>query len=1359
MKSRTLRSALLAGTGTALITGFAATPAYADPTVNQSSTNSITVQQEFNDFSTPGADVTLDGNTNGTVNVVIANEDEASYALQNSTVTVGSSLTTGNVTSASGYANSADLTVNANLNNVVGSGISTIDALSSDSVAGATVHSSTDIGVALTQQNIGTVATVSDSTDLGVTLDNGATASIVTIAGNRQSATGVLNSGTTSIDASANNSSGSSGVGVSQSSVDAALAVSVSSQASFTTGSGTSGIALNNSTAKLADNSQTATAVANSGSNAQAVSGNELVLAADSAETAQATTDTFPRAGAIGGYATASNQELAGGALASVSATVSDAAGVGGYLATIDGDVVGSTLNNDRNSASALARGNEVVNTTAIDANGIFTDSRVFTESGTVAAIASQQNVTGIVTIAAAVTGGGVDGPMVSNVITGDVGPSSSITASGNSVLANAAGNRGGNAITASATTIDTRGTDLGSAQVAESVGVADAAFAVANRQTVSSGSTITAGLVDDVTAPTAGTSISTAIGGSVLNSSVASLGNSLTAAVAGNQSLAGGNAITLAGTNVATSAAVSSIQEMGGVLTATIGSEGTAAVPAGTESFTFNGSSSGGTFTGTALGDAADAAALNDAYALGTFTHDAGIITFTVPDALNEYTTFPASYSTGGSAGSPASGGVVVTVGNDITNSSIDVNGNATSGSATGNSGTNRIVATATNLANATTIGSAVTSIGEDGVVATAEMAVANSQSVGLGAELTSTVGAVFGIAEGIADPALSDVNESTLSVSGNSASSALTGNAAGNLVQLTAGTLSNTSALANSQQMGGELRADMANFSGAFAVVGRDVTSSSVLVDGNEFSGTAFGNDAANTVAVAGSSAILRGDANPNAVTDPSDVALGSLARADHSLVNVQGLQTGATLVTEVIAEYGISTLGVGAPVGEDDTSDIANSTLSVSDNVQSAMTTGNNASNGVSITGGAIATNGALQSVQTSDAGVITASSAMLVGAPAANTMSTLSLNGNDNSASATVNSATNSMVVAAATNLDGSSAYYAGGSPTDDYSATADYAVNNLQTVGSGSVVSNAYTIIGNNDGGVFADEFTTDGIQQSTVDLIGNTTQASATSNRSANALNLSANSTDASAAVLNQQANAAGVSSTAIAFVATDVTGYAVAPAASPMNASALTIAGNATTARAGGNTTTNALNVSATNFANVATSGTTSLNANRSDTVVANFAVLNEQGNTGAISAVANVTYGAGFDALGVAPSATNSAVMVNGNSAGSVAYGNAATNQMTFAALNSPVEGSGRTITALASNQVNTGNIGASTVANIGAFAAGNGGVTGGAVSMSSVSVNGNALSVSAFGNSSTNTVTISGNNINVGGAILQP
>ncbi|MCF8707901.1 beta strand repeat-containing protein [Rhizorhapis sp. SPR117] len=1365
-KSRRMRSALLAGAGTALITGLAASPVAAAPSEDQTSTNSITVQQQFNDFNTPTAGQELNGNTQGSINADITNNDEDNFALENSTVTVGSSPTTGNSSSATGYANTADLTVNADLNNVAGSGFATENASSNGATTGATVNATTDIGVALTQQNVSTAATVSNGTDLGVTIDNGATDSTVTIAGNRNAATGVLNSGSTLIDASANNSSGSSGIGSSQSSVDSTLAVSVSSLNKLETGSGTSGVALNDSTAELTDNSQTATAVANSGSNQQSVAGNDLTLADEATGNAQ----VGGAASAMGGYATASNQELSGATAAGVSSTISDAAGVGGYLATIDGDVVGSTLNNDRNAANALARGNEVVNATSIDANSIATGSLAAPASGTVAAIASQQSVTGTVAIDAAVTGAGTDGPMVSNVITGDLGANSAITASDNSVLANAVGNRGGNAISASATTIDTSGSEIGTAFD----GNANAAFAVASQQTVSEGTTITAGLVDDVAAPAAGTSISTDIDGSVIDSSVASLGNTLTASVAGNQSLTGGNAVTLSGTNIATNAAVANVQSMDGDLAAAIGSEGTAAVPAGSVPFTFAGSSTGAdgnyTFTGTAAGSAGDRDALAAAYPTLSFTYDTGVITIVADNQLSDISTFDAAYATLGSAGSPASGGVIVTVGNDITNSSVAVNGNATDGSVMGNSGTNRIVADATDLSGGSAMTAASSTVGGGTVQAIADLAVANTQSVGETAELTSNVGGVFGItAEGVTAPDdLSDVSDSTLSVSENTLDSAVTGNAVANSVGLSATNLSNTSALASSQQMDGVLSAQVADFTGAFAVIGRDVTSSSVLVDGNAISGATTGNDAANTLAVAGSSTLAAGDTTVGATADPSAGILDSdrVAAADHALTNVQGLGAG-TLVTNVTAGYGISTLGAGAPGLDDDTSDIASSTLSVSDNVQSAMTTGNTAANVVGISGGSIATNGALLSVQTSGADSATATSTMSVAAPAANELSTLALNGNANSASSTVNAAENSMTVAAATNLasttvdagppatEGANASLSGDA-TSDYVAAADYVVNNFQAVDAGTVAATATTDILNNDGGTDPAQFVTDGIQQSTVTVNGNATQANATSNRSVNSLALSANSTSASAGVLNQQESAAGVTATATTTAGVEVSGYEGGVTdPSPIDSSALTVAGNATTARAGGNTSTNSLSAAATAFANNSAGGSTSLDADRADSVSATFAVLNEQANSGPINAAANVTYGAGFNTLGDAPTVTNSAVALNGNSAASVAYGNAATNQLTFAALNSPVAGVVPTTTAIASNQLNTGNVTAATGAlagslNINANSTGAG--NNGPVSQSSLSINGNALSAAAYGNSATNTLTVGGNNVNV-------
>jgi len=112
---------------------------------------------------------------------------------------------------------------------------------------------------------------------------------------------------------------------------------------------------------------------------------------------------------------------------------------------------------------------------------------------------------------------------------------------------------------------------------------------------------------------------------------------------------------------------------------------------------------------------------------------------------------------------------------------------------------------------------------------------------------------------------------------------------------------------------------------------------------------------------------------------------------------------------------------------------------------------------------------------------------------------------------------------------------------------------------------------------------------------------------------------------------------------------------------------------------------------------------------------------------------------------------------VALNGNSAVAVAYGNAATNSLTLAALNSPASGTTPTTAAIASNQSNTGAINATTGVGTGALAinavASGAGNTGG-VSNSSLSINGNSLGAAAYGNSATSTLTIGGNNVNVTG-----
>lgn len=1391
--TRKMRSVLMTGASTALLATFGASAALAQ-SVTETAAVSISKDQAFNSYTTPTAGLVLNGNTQGSVNANVTNNDAAAYALQHSTVSVGSSATTGNASSATGYANTANLTVNGDLNNVTGSGLATVGASSDAATLASTVQGTTDIGIALTQQNTSTAATAANGTDMGITIDHGASNSTAKIVGNSQKATGVLNSGVNALNLGVNNTSGSGGVAAAQSSLNSSLTASVSSLDKFATGSGPSTNALLNSTVALSDNSQAATAVANSGSNTQSVTGNGVTLMDDANGQAKAgatyvagdieaspPTSATHNTSAVAGYATVSKQELAVSTVGAktVTATIDDAAGSAGYLASVTGNVVGSTLSNDTNAATALARGNEVSNATTIAANSIATGSLASTNSGTVAAIASQQAVTvatGTQTIVAQVGGAGSDGPIVSNAITGDVKTSSRLSASDNAVLADAAANRGGSAITASATTIATLGTEVTSAGVSTGVATANAAFAVANKQSVASGTSVQAGLVDSFTTPTKSTYVNTAVSGSVTGSDVVSNGNSLAANAAGNATLGTGNAITLSGTNLETSAAIASDQLMAGNASAWIGMAGVAATSPTTHDFVFSGTSqniglNNYTFTGTASGTSADRDALDlaDTNPNNVYTWDSqsGLITVVSSLQSTSITSLPGSYTSGGSAGTPAAGGVIVTVGNDITGSSVTVDGNETAGSAKGNSATNALAASATNLtrgngASASAAGSANGTTG----TANADMAVANVQANT--GNLYSTVGAMFGVsATGVDNSGtLSDVGTSTVSVSDNAQSSTVTGNTGTNSIALSATNATTTSALANNQSSTGGLGATISDYSGANVTVGRDIASSTVVVDGNAISGATTGNAATNRVTVTGSSTLAASDATVGATATPTS----TLATADHALANTQSVTGDET--TTVVGKFDIVTLGAGAPAAANGTSDITASTLSVSGNAQSAATIGNTVANSMTLAGGSVATNGALQSVQSaSGSGGFTATSTMTVAAPAANSTSNLTLDNNSNTASSTVNDAANSMVVKADTAL--TSTTVTGSAPNQTYganaslsgtagvyAASADYVVNNAQTVATNAVTATATTNVWNNDGGATGQsQFATNGINQSTVDLSGNSTTATGMANRSTNSLTLSANSDSASAGVVNQQANGGAVSATATTKADVLVAGYNDASAdPSPVDTSSVTLNGNATTARAGGNTATNALSASATNFANTSAGGSASLTGGRlTDSVAASFAVLNEQGNTGVITAAANVTYGASFNNLGTAPSVTNSSVALNGNSAVAVAYGNAATNSLTLAALNSPASGTTPTTAAIASNQSNTGAINATTGVTSGALAinavASGVGNTGG-VTNSSLSVNGNSLGAAAYGNSATSTLTIGGNNVNVTG-----
>jgi hypothetical protein len=413
------------------------------------------------------------------------------------------------------------------------------------------------------------------------------------------------------------------------------------------------------------------------------------------------------------------------------------------------------------------------------------------------------------------------------------------------------------------------------------------------------------------------------------------------------------------------------------------------------------------------------------------------------------------------------------------------------------------------------------------------------------------------------------------------------------------------------------------------------------------------------------------------------------------------------------------------------------VTDSSVSVSGNAVSADARTNLVENSVALDGNAITLSAALSSRQSSSASTIS-SSTLTASAPATVATSIVSLDRNANSASSTANDGTNTLSASADTALDDRTVALANAS-LGNGTANADFAVANLQD-NIGTVGATATQIVRNTAGEVATDN----GITSSTVSLDGNTNEARALANRSSNGLTLAANTANATGGVANSQVNNGAVSSFANTTLDATVTTNDVAlTPTTGVSQSTVTLNGNTAFASAGGSNATNSLSVSATNLAAGVAPATVNTNAS---TTAAAYTVLNNQGNTGPINATATIRYGAGFNGSADTQVA-NSAIALNGNTVTSVGYGNAATNTLNLTALNGTAgNGTGPLTSSVASVQTNSGSV------NVSATAGGLAGVTG-IVNRSSVSMNGNVTSASAFGNSSVTAATLGGTNLTVG------
>jgi hypothetical protein len=210
-----------------------------------------------------------------------------------------------------------------------------------------------------------------------------------------------------------------------------------------------------------------------------------------------------------------------------------------GFLASVDGFIDASTINNDRNTLSAQAQAAVATNSTTLTVGGSLTETDGSTGDTVAngAVIANIQQVADAARVEATVDASSA----VSTIVTGAV-LGSTVTASSNKVQAFAEGTTSTNVLTVSARTLNVADGSTGDAFTSAAPGGADAdtAFAVANLQ--DSGTGLVAATLND------SVMIKTELGGDVDGSKVTSAGNMQDAFASSNKST---NALSLSATTL----------------------------------------------------------------------------------------------------------------------------------------------------------------------------------------------------------------------------------------------------------------------------------------------------------------------------------------------------------------------------------------------------------------------------------------------------------------------------------------------------------------------------------------------------------------------------------------------------------------------------------------------------------------------------------------------------------------------------------------------------------------------------------------------------------------------------------------
>ncbi|RYF83388.1 MAG: S-layer family protein [Comamonadaceae bacterium] len=920
----------------------------------------------------------------------------------------------------------------------------------------------------------------------------------------------------------------------------------------------------------VGDNLQRAVAYGNLGSNSIAVEANAVSLQPAGSAIDGSTVFFDPTAtngrvfdAGVGGQPAVSavygvlNNQAVSGPNAGVSAS---AASVGANL-TVEGNITGSTAATTGNVVLGAAYGNDATNRASLDVGSSLTVAA--DAYARVAQVSNTQVVGGANTAISASAGGG---ETVSTLIERNV-VDSTVAASSNAIEAMAYGSRAVNSVAASGNEITV--TSPGGAQTSllgmgMTMASTDAAFGVLNAQ--SGQGSVTASLVDSVGAPTDSASVRVQVGraansNNVLqstlidNATVRADSNTLLAQAVSNGAT---NSVATSANTLAASGALLNMQATSANVVAVVGAAGTPGttgsppVPGAPFTPTVTGDFDTATFslgawnvTGDLVVSVLDNPSLTtgqiqalvaDGYAYDSSSqaYRKAVVNQSVQDATYQELTSAGSTNTAffgltsvgtpavpATAGTPNAGGVTLAVTGGasvgVSNSSLSVAGNSTSGLVTGNSATNSVSASGNAVGGTSAFAS--TNVNLISTDASADHVLTNVQSVS-SAALSSTVNGTYAI-DVTTDAAVPvAITGSTLAVDGNAQTARAVANSATNSVSMEANQLAATSALLSVQGNSAAIAAT----SNLELFAPAAVSQSTVSLSNNSNVALGVANDVSNRTTVQGGASVAsQGTGSANATYIP--VAANNVS-ADHVVTNQQasnGTSVSSTASTSLYNQDGVL----------DTTPGLSASSLTISGNSTIAEASANRATNSLSVVDAAsLGASTAVLNVQT-NASQVSASATASVGVALnggnlplgyAADGSSIALNGNSTSALARGNTATNVLNAAPGAN------YVNTGAPAVLSTTTATapaVVVNNQANSADVSASSNLVSYrVSLSDGSLPLNGAAIG----SSIGVIGNSAMAQAYGNSATNALTLSALNTGVAAGgVSNTQSNTGAV--------------------------------------------------------------------------------------------------------------------------------------------------------------------------------------------------------------------------------------